>query len=160
MSIRCNVTHYIIEKIVGNWSTEGVCNLLAIDMQCGPGYQVQRRNCSNGAEEQCSFVDTVRIVSCSEHDCPRELTEWVNRGNCQGTLSKTCGNGFQTQTRNCKDGTSSKCFGIELVRTLPCNETGTELPKCSGNLKMKIDVILDNYRKFRLIVLSIKDNLL
>ena len=123
-----------LEKKVGNWSTDGVCNPLFEDDSCGPGYQVQRRTCSDGAREQCSFEDTERVVSCNEHDCPREITEWENIGSCQGIgEDKTCGDGIQHQTRNCKDGTTNKCLDIEVRRTLSCNETGNELPKCKGN---------------------------
>ena len=103
------------------------------NISCGPGYQVQRRNCSNGAREKCSIEDTERILSCKTHDCPREISNWTNIGTCQGTGKvKTCGNGLQIQSRVCKDGTSIKCSGIERVRTVSCKDAGTDLPKCSS----------------------------
>ena len=97
------------------------------------------------------------MVSCSEHDCPREVTEWKNIGNCQGIgENKTCGDGIQNQTRNCKDGTTEKCLDIELMRALSCNETGSELPKCKGNEMIKYILSINNFKKYMCRLIGIR----
>ena len=97
----------------------------------------------DGADEQCSFADKVKISICTEHECPRILTNWTNNGGCRGDDDEiiTCGDGFQKQTRDCKDGTTLKCTNIELERNISCQDAGIELPQCPSRLNYDIHSI-------------------
>ena len=106
------------------------------NQSCGLGYQYQRRQCLDGAKEQCIFSDKMQILLCNQHECPRIISEWNNQGECRGdngTIIK-CGDGILKQTRECKDGTTAKCSDIETERNISCQQAGINLPECPGRL--------------------------
>ena len=134
----------LLDKNLGNWTHYGGCKPLYRNQSCGLGYQFQRRQCLDGADEQCSFADKVKISICTEHECPRILKNWTNNGDCRGDDDEiiTCGDGIQKQIRECIDGTTIKCTGMELERNISCEAAGNELPQCPSRLAYDINVII------------------
>ena len=58
-------------RIIGEWENVGSCEKFDDDGygKCGKGYkteQIQRRTCQSGTKDNCSNVETVRIIPCSE----------------------------------------------------------------------------------------------
>ena len=130
--------HVLSDKNLSSWTNYGGCKPVFRNQSCGLGYQFQRRQCLDGADEQCSFADMVKISICSVYDCPCILSNWTNNGECRGENDEvvTCGDGFQKQIRDCKDGTTVKCSNIELERNISCHDAGTDLPKCPGRFDL------------------------
>ena len=88
------------------WTTWGPCSAT-----CGSGTQIRRRFCvGNYCGEN---VEEVETQSCSSTLCPTEsYSTWSDYSDC----SATCGNGFQTRTRQCLQP--------------PCNEQTSERKRC------------------------------
>ena len=126
---------FFVEKQFGPWTNLGDCKPIFKNQSCGLGYQFHRRQCFDGAEQRCSFSDTDKISLCSKYDCPRIITAWQNVGECRAEDNEivTCGDGIQTQIRNCTNGTSRKCSDIEIQRNVSCLEAG--LPQSKGMIK-------------------------
>ena len=47
-------------RLIGSWENVGVCG------GCGDGNQVQKRDCQSGTKDDCTNVETVRVVTCRE----------------------------------------------------------------------------------------------
>ena len=136
-------------KKYGQWTNQGLCISIGPNPLCGPGQQLQRRDCTNGTgSEICSEVDNVRMISCLEaesplSDCPKTFTEWRNDGPCIPIIdflgnSFPCGLGEQKQTRTCIDGTGLLiCSNKERVeeQIVSCIDAGTALPDCPGKIQ-------------------------
>ena len=118
------------EKQVGNWEHDGKCEATGKDKTCGPGNQAQTRSCKDGTVDKCSDDDRRRVIPCSLPNCIKQLDNWENDGECQAVEEgKSCGKGFQLQTRICHDGTGDKCSSKDTKRSIPC-----DLPKCPSTL--------------------------
>ena len=130
----------VVEKQLGEWTNEGVCEASGSDKTCGPGTQSQTRTCTDGTNDHCTDSDTSQTVSCSDAgtslpDCvvEKQLGEWTNEGACEATgVDKTCGPGIQKQVRTCIDGTTDVCAEGDTAKTVPCSEVGTALPACAA----------------------------
>lgn len=54
-------------------------------------------------------------------------------GGCEGSPDHPeCGEGTQTQSRECTDGTNDICTPKDKERVVSCAVAGTALPKCSN----------------------------
>ena len=114
------------EKEIGIWENRGECEPTGKHGNCGPGNQQQIRHCKDGTVDKCSDEDMARTIPCSLPDCTKDLGQWENDGECQSVEpGKDCGEGYQLQTRICKDGTDDKCSAADTKRQIPC-----QLPKC------------------------------
>ena len=114
------------EKRVGSWKNDGSCKATGKNKNCGPGNQIQTRQCTDGTVAKCAEEDRKRSVPCSLPNCKKHLSKWENDGECKAVeKDKNCGPGFQQQTRICKDGTGDKCTTHDTEREIPC-----DLPKC------------------------------
>ena len=123
------------EKRVSEWKNDGNCEAttkgencgeLLMCFPCGPGNQIQKRDCTDGTVDKCSDTDRKRVIPCSLQDCIKQLGNWEMDGKCQAVEEgKTCGPGYQLQTRICHDGTGDKCTSKDTKRSIPC-----DLPKC------------------------------
>ena len=88
---------------------------------CGPGNQKQRRDCRNGGTKKCQNSDTERTIRCNLPDCEKDFGAWKNESVCEPKQSDmTCGEGFQKQIRDCKDGTIDKCTEADRKRRNQC----------------------------------------
>ena len=120
-------------KLFGDWKNFGGCVATGTNKTCGPGYQKQRRSCSNGTIEKCTPSEMEEIISCAEagtklDDCPKIFGAWKNYGECAPTrINMNCGPGNQTKIRHCTDGTTDKCTPAEIEKNVTCAEAGTEL---------------------------------
>ena len=128
----CSLRH--CRKQLGSWSIVGSCIATRPDKSCGPGNQRQTRSCVDGTIDRCSSSDRYRSITCNRPDCPIEIGPWRNSGQCRptGSHGKQCGDGNQSQTRSCVDGTRVKCHTIQRQRTITCKSAGTPLRKCTG----------------------------
>ena len=124
---RCNLADCPMQT--GNWTNNGYCVANNDPKECGPGQQKQTRTCVDGTKEKCTNKNRERHISCNLMDCPKEYGEWTNEGSCiADSIRKDCGEGQQSQTRLCTDGTKDKCTLEERGRTIACH-----LPDCSKN---------------------------
>lgn len=129
-----------MEKELGSWTNDGVCEAIGDDKSCGPGTQNQTRTCTNGTTDKCNDTDTVQTVTCSDAgvvtfpDCEKQLGSWINDGDCEAIGDdKACGPGNQNQTRTCTNGTTDKCNDTDTAQTVTCSDAGTTLTECAGN---------------------------
>ena len=128
-------------KILGSWKNQEACVASGSNPFCGPGTQLQKRDCVNGTgSEICTEEDKVQTISCKESgtelpDCPKVFGSWENEGYCIAIGSNPfCGPGLQTQRRTCTNGTGQQiCSPVDRVRRISCLEAGTPLPMCTGN---------------------------
>ena len=119
-------------KVLGIWVNDGFCKALGPDTSCGPGDQVQRRNCIDGTIDKCMDTDSIRNTSCDLPDCVKRFGNWVNVGRCKANqVNKQCGPGTQKQNRTCIDGTVDKCISIDREHIIPCSLP--DCPKVFGN---------------------------
>ena len=112
-------------KVFGNWSDVGACEAVIkmgpLRLGCGPGRQRQIRGCIDGTVDKCSTYDREGNISCNLMDCPKMLGSWASNGACHATgRVKSCGPGFQQQTRTCTDGTNDKCNEHETIQNTTC----------------------------------------
>ena len=49
---------------LGNWTNFGDCMATGVNKTCGPGFQKQNRNCTEGIFQTCTGVGTGRTISC------------------------------------------------------------------------------------------------
>ena len=130
---------YIVKQF-GNWTNTGSCIATGTRNTCGPGLQAQIRNCTDGSTDKCTDADTLQNISCADAgtdlvDCEKQLGDWINEGDCVATgTNSTCGPGFQTQERNCTDGTTDKCTDADTLQNIPCADAGTDLVDCEKQL--------------------------
>ena len=54
------------EKTFGNWSNSGDCIADEPNKSCGPGTQLQTRECINGMVDLCTDEDERQTISCNE----------------------------------------------------------------------------------------------
>ena len=66
---------------VGDWKNAGTCNAVGNKKGCGPGTQKQTRPCTDGVVYKCTPDITLRSISCTLPDCPKELGNWINEIN-------------------------------------------------------------------------------
>ena len=125
-------------KIFGKWQNIGTCTPIDSSLNCGPGLQEQQRTCTNGTGlSLCTPEDIHQKVLCKEvgtalRDCSKQLGQWINVGTCVAVgIDPSCGDGKQTQTRTCKDGTGKEiCISEDRNQIVTCKQAGTELPEC------------------------------
>ena len=115
-------------KVLGTWYNVGSCVAIGTDPYCGPGNQRQTRSCVDGTRDRCSNSDRYRYVTCNKPDCPKKFGPWRNNGQCQTSHGKQCGNGKQSQIRDCTDGTRDKCQSSERQREITC-----KMRACTGS---------------------------
>ncbi|XP_022085075.1 A disintegrin and metalloproteinase with thrombospondin motifs 6-like [Acanthaster planci] len=108
----------------GGWSSwqSGPCSVT-----CGGGQQTRTRTCTNPVPANggtpCSGSDT-QIISCNTQNCPNVVnggwSSWQNQGSC----SRTCGGGQQTQIRSCNNplpqNGGAYCSGSN-IQSVSCN---------------------------------------
>ena len=56
----------VVEKQIGAWTNDGSCVGIGADKTCGPGYQMQKRTCTNIATDKCSAADTEKTILCKD----------------------------------------------------------------------------------------------
>ena len=125
----CNLPH--CPKLLGDWNDVGSCVAIGSEKNCGPGYQIQTRSCTDGTTDLCTQQDQRQIISCNLPNCPIKFGPWINIGKCAASNpDKPCdatGWGTQEQKRDCTDGTNEKCTESDTVKTVAC-----EILKCPG----------------------------
>ena len=52
------------EKELGDWKNSGPCVAEDNGKNCGPGYQRQTRDCTDGTEDKCTLTDRNQQISC------------------------------------------------------------------------------------------------
>lgn len=50
----------------GEWENDGECQAFGIDKTCGPGTQLQARDCYPGTIEDCNPENMVQNITCEE----------------------------------------------------------------------------------------------
>ena len=123
--VSCNLKN--CAKVYGNWTDAGPCKADGSKPGCGPGTKNQTRSCEDGTIDKCTESEMTQVVVCRLPDCPKLLGDWDTSGPCKGEESeKTCGPGYQHQTRSCVDGTSDKCTDEDMQQDASCS-----LPDCA-----------------------------
>ena len=88
-------------KILGEWKPEGDCIPNISGSSCGPGTQIMKRECEDGAVQKCEYDDTISGRKCSLGDCPKLLGDWTDQDVCKPfNALKRCGAGTKTQKRS------------------------------------------------------------
>ena len=121
---RCNLT--ACPKILGLWSSDGICQSSENDKNCGKGLRKQKRSCISGTYDSCTKNDTEKYIECSLESCFKEVGNWTDQGICVGSGERDdCGPGLQKQSRTCVDGANANCTSADIERNVPCS-----LPDC------------------------------
>ena len=126
-------------KMFGKWRNKGPCYSNKDTQGCGPGIQMQTRECWSGSGNSiCEDNDKRQNISCEDAgtslpNCAKTFGIWVNIGPCIPAASNSsCGTGIQRQIRQCIHGTGPNLCTLEdQERSLPCEETDTMLPQCA-----------------------------
>ena len=124
------------KKSVGReWSNHGPCRGgVGRNSTCGrgPGIQRQSRRCDDGINDNCTYSDNNRIISCNLPACQKKFGLWKLEGKCEAIgKNSSCGPGRQARRRTCVDGTSDKCIKDDERQILPCLDANTQLPPCT-----------------------------
>lgn len=84
-------------SVWGDWGQWSTCNAT-----CGPSFQVKRRECISSGVKNCKGKSEL-VRSCRKPPCPIHggWSTWGNWSIC----SKTCGTGYQVQSRTCSNPT-------------------------------------------------------
>ncbi|XP_038063563.1 A disintegrin and metalloproteinase with thrombospondin motifs 6-like isoform X2 [Patiria miniata] len=101
--INCN-TQECLSVVDGGWSSwqnQGSCS-----RTCGGGQQTQIRYCTNPVPQNGGAYcvgSSTQTINCNTQSCPSVVnggwSSWQNQGSC----SRTCGGGQQTQYRYCNN---------------------------------------------------------
>lgn len=59
----------VVEKQLGSWANDGVCEGNGADISCGPGNQKQTRTCIDGTTDKCTSADIERTIWCRLPAC-------------------------------------------------------------------------------------------
>ena len=114
------------EKRLGVWENDGNCEPTLKGRACGPGYQRQRRTCTDGTIQKCTASDREKRFPCKLRNCRKQLGTWEKDGLCEGVeKGSNCGSGQQREKRMCTDGTVDKCTTSDRDQMVAC-----PLPKC------------------------------
>ena len=126
--VRCDLVE--CTKLVGNWTTVGICESSGDHKVCGKGVKKQTRPCVDGTIDFCTATDTEKYIECSLEACFKEVGNWTDVGFCVGKGARTyCGPGFQRQSRICIDGAIANCTESDRERNVLCS-----LPDCSKEI--------------------------
>ena len=112
-------------KSFGKWrifgGPEGKCISRISGSNCGEGFQVMIRECTDGTVQKCTPSDRKKNRQCRLIDCPKKLGDWNDGGVClPNDKIKNCGQGKKLQTRNCSDGTNDACRISDTKRYKNC----------------------------------------
>ena len=122
--VRCQLTP--CPKLLGNWTSDGICESSGNHKICGKGLRKEKRTCTDGTSDVCTATDTEKYVECNLPACFKEMGSWTNMTGCVGVgLRSECGPAVQKQSRICMDGAIANCTSADRERDVPCS-----LPDC------------------------------
>ena len=120
------------KKFGRTWFNNGTCVGVGSNSSCGPGIQRQVISCEDGINDNCTYYDQNRMISCSLPDCQKKFGVWKLEGKCEGMgKNSSCGPGRQARMRTCVDGTRDRCTKDDERQLLPCLDVNTQLPPCA-----------------------------